>query len=283
MARFLVIGALAWDVPVRLAQNLARGGRFSGVLGHGRLGGGGANAGIALLKAGHEVGVAAPLRGDAMGQDIEAAARTAGLDLSLCVALRGPTPQTLILIDPDGERAILSLRPDGAPTPDGFTLPVAAAITYAAAGLYVRAGFPGAAQIARAHAGPVIAHWPLAMEAVEADIAIASRDDLPEGALLDPYRSAREVFGPRLRWVIVTAGSDGARAYDGASHLHQPALPVDTIDTTGAGDVFAAGVLEAIAAGGTIAQAMFHGATWAQAQIGAAQPQAGMFPAFVIA
>jgi sugar/nucleoside kinase (ribokinase family) len=283
MARFLVIGALAWDVPARLAQPLARGGRFAGVLAAGRLGGGGANAGVALRRAGHDVALAGPLRDDDTGAAIRDAAKAAGLDLALCDALPGPTPQTLILQDPDGERAILSLRHEGAAPLESYALRADAAIDYAAGGLYVRAGFPGAAQIAQAQAGPVVAHWPLAMAGVSADIAIGSRDDLPADVLHAPFTSARDVFGPRLRCVIITAGAEGAVAYEGSKQWRQPALPVEIIDTTGAGDVFAAGVLEAICAGGTIADAMLHGARWAKAAIGAQRFLDGEFPAFATA
>ncbi|MDZ4321531.1 MAG: hypothetical protein U1A07_22295, partial [Phenylobacterium sp.] len=62
MADFLVIGALALDRPVWLEGGLERGGRVAGRSLEGRLaarlGGGGANAGVALVKAGHGVNLA---------------------------------------------------------------------------------------------------------------------------------------------------------------------------------------------------------------------------------
>lgn len=47
--------------------------------------------------------------------------------------------------------------------------------------------------------------------------------------------------------IVVTLGSEGAVAFQrGQAALHQPAIPVKTIDTIGAGDAFAAGLATAI-------------------------------------
>jgi sugar/nucleoside kinase (ribokinase family) len=42
----------------------------------------------------------------------------------------------------------------------------------------------------------------------------------------------------RPRQVVITDGARGCWYWDEAQHLHQPAYPVDVVDTTGAGDVF---------------------------------------------
>ncbi|UTP38494.1 hypothetical protein M9M90_14875 [Phenylobacterium sp. LH3H17] len=69
MAELVVIGALALDRPVRVNQPPAPGARLMGhSLGGmlaGRLGGGGANAGVALVRAGHSVRLAAAIAEDA--------------------------------------------------------------------------------------------------------------------------------------------------------------------------------------------------------------------------
>jgi sugar/nucleoside kinase (ribokinase family) len=41
----------------------------------------------------------------------------------------------------------------------------------------------------------------------------------------------------------VTLGADGALWASGEVLVHRPALPADVVDTTGAGDAFAAGLL----------------------------------------
>ena len=57
-------------------------------------------------------------------------------------------------------------------------------------------------------------------------------------------RPARE-FG--LAHLVITRGGDGADYFGEAGTLHQPALPVDPVDTTGAGDCFFGFFLAALA------------------------------------
>ena len=63
---------------------------------------------------------------------------------------------------------------------------------------------------------------------------------------------------------VVTMGADGSLAHDGARSLRMPALPVDPVDTTGAGDSFIAGFLSVHAAGGDLAAALAAGASAAR-------------------
>jgi len=56
------------------------------------------------------------------------------------------------------------------------------------------------------------------------DVCVAGDELLPYGA------------GPEF--VCITAGPEGCHYLDGASAAHQPAFPVEVVDTTGAGDVF---------------------------------------------
>src|ERR1700749_4967553 len=123
MPTLLVIGALALDRPIRLDGPLRAGGRLrarslDGAL-EGRLGGGGANAGCALLAAGHAVLVGSVLADDRDGRQARALAQAAGLDLQLVRSRPGASTQTLVLIEPNGERTIIGLdgaMPDARPT-----------------------------------------------------------------------------------------------------------------------------------------------------------------------
>jgi sugar/nucleoside kinase (ribokinase family) len=64
----------------------------------------------------------------------------------------------------------------------------------------------------------------------------------PEGAL----RALRPYHGGLL---CVTLGARGAMALDGDRVVQAPGFPVDAVDTTGAGDVFRAGLIYAVLAG----------------------------------
>ncbi|MBI5958315.1 MAG: carbohydrate kinase family protein [Chloroflexi bacterium] len=70
-------------------------------------------------------------------------------------------------------------------------------------------------------------------------------------------RSIRDLVEPR-QWVILTAGSKGAYGleYGQRKPLHQPALPVPVVDSTGAGDCFHAALLAARLNGANLVESM---------------------------
>jgi len=68
---------------------------------------------------------------------------------------------------------------------------------------------------------------------------------------------------------IVTLGAKGSRAWFGKRRFDCPAVPVDeVVDTTGAGDAFAAGFLSRYCHGVDIGESMRHGAVLAAGVIG---------------
>jgi sugar/nucleoside kinase (ribokinase family) len=74
----------------------------------------------------------------------------------------------------------------------------------------------------------------------------------------DPRRSAL-LLAERVGWAVVKAGGDGAYFGDGVkeSVLHCPAVPLErVVDTTGAGDAFAAMFLAALGMGRDPARAL---------------------------
>lgn len=78
-----------------------------------------------------------------------------------------------------------------------------------------------------------------------ADVFKASTEDLQ---VLHPGEDPEDVArcwaasGPAL--VVVTCAADGAFAVHGDTLVRRPAVPVDVVDTVGAGDTFMAGLLE---------------------------------------
>ncbi len=271
MSKLLVIGALALDRPIRLDGPLRSGGRvrarsLGGDL-EPRLGGGAANAGCALIAAGHQVLAAAVLADDADGWRARALAEAAGLDLQLTRSRPGTSARTIVLVEPGGERTIIGLdgsMADARPALD----PPSARPQVRPDGVFIRTAYDGAADWSRLVPGPVVLHWPAPAYEGEADVVVASADDLPEALAKNPYPAAAQRLGGRLRWVVVTHGAAGAVAHGPDGPVPAKVAPVPACDATGAGDVFAAGLLDALVAGAGMEAALRHACAWGAAAAG---------------
>ncbi len=281
MAKLVVIGALALDRPIRLSGPPAPGARLYGhSLGGqlaGRLGGGGANAGVALVRAGHRVRLAAVAAEDADGDIAVDLARDAGLDVGLVQRRAGVSRTTLILIDPAGERLVLHLDPEPV-VPPPLPSPGAEAIE----GLYVRAPYPGARAWAEACVGPVVAHWPCPGFEGPCDVLVASADDCDAPTKTDPLAAGRALVGGGLSTFVMTHGAGKVVAHGDCGRTEATPVPTTALDATGAGDVFAAGLLDALTAGAGIHQALNHACGWGAVAVGieGSAPLTGAFPAF---
>lgn len=282
MAELVVIGALALDRPVRLSGPPAPGARLMGhSLGGmlaGRLGGGGANAGAALVRAGHSVRLAAVIAEDADADLALGQARIAGLDTRLVVRRPGVSRTTLILIDPGGERLVLGLDAGVVALP-----PIAApGVEDHPDGLYVRAPYPGAEAWARACRGPVLAHWPGGAFAGPCDVLVASADDCDDAILADPFAAGRAQVGARLAWMVITRGARDVVAHGEGMTIRATPPCAQPLDATGSGDVFAAGLLDALVGGAGMEAALSHACAWGAIAVGldCSAPLTGAFPAF---
>ena len=92
--------------------------------------------------------------------------------------------------------------------------------------------------------------------------------------------SARALVRAGAGLAVVTLGAAGSLAFDGTGFVHAEALPVEPIDTTGAGDSFIAGFLLAWLAGASLAQSLAAGAVAARDTClhpgGFPQPETGL-------
>ena len=262
---FLVVGSVAWDEIVRLDGPLRAGSHNGGCFEGGRIGGGAANTAMALARAGDAVRVVSAVGEDAAGRELLDGLASLGVDVSLVDRHAEETTRSLVMLDPSGERTVVNLARAPVPLPEGLA-------DMAADWLYVRSADPALTEVlARrvAGGGRVLAHVPPVQDDFRrAQVLVGSASDLDEDFLSDPFSAGRRIAGDALEWMVVTYGGMGARAFGPGSVLERRARQVDVVDSTGAGDVFAGGLLHALAAGMTMDDALAAAVRWGTASVG---------------
>lgn len=255
----MVVGSAAQDDVVWLKQPLREGHHLDARQRKLRLGGGGVNTAIPLRHAGHHVSLVAPVGADPVGEWLLAKVQAAGIDPAAIQRVPGESTRSLVLLDPLGERTIVNLhrcRESGPPV---------RLRTLEADAIYVRSRDLDLAELLAERAGSmlVVAHVPpLAAGSRPAAVLVGSESDLPDEFLERPWAHGLAIAGDALRWVVVTRGEHGAQAWSAEGCLSVSAPRVQVVDTTGAGDVFAAGLVHALALGRPMPEALQTAVAW---------------------
>ena len=264
MPRIVVVGSIAIDEVVGLRQPLGAGLHLDGRERGRRVGGGAANTAIPLAFAGHDVTVVSAAGTDADGGTILRRLAEAGVDTSQVARIPGPSTRSLVLVDEAGERTVVNLhrcRETGPPR-RLRTLPADA--------LYVRSRELDLGWILaeRLESSLVVAHVPpVAPGSRPAHVLVASEADLAEEARREPWQVLRGAGGEVVRHVVVTRGAAGADACSEGGRLRIPAREAVAVDSTGAGDVFAAGLLHALVSGAPMESALRTAVAWGTAAV----------------
>ena len=99
------------------------------------------------------------------------------------------------------------------------------------------------------------------IDAGEIDILFANEHELGALTLIDDFDSAMEALALKVPTLVVTRGPAGAHAMKAGEHAHVPAEPIArVVDTTGAGDLFAAGFLSGHVKGRPLTECLKLGA-----------------------
>jgi sugar/nucleoside kinase (ribokinase family) len=264
VARIAVIGSVAQDDVVWLLQPLRDGRHLDGHKRKLRLGGGGANAAVPLHHAGHHVTLVAPVGADAVGEWLLAKVQSFGIDSSAMTRVPGESTRSLVLLDCDGERTIINLhRCKDASAPERLRSLEFDAVYVRTRDLHL------APVLAERTAGAlVVAHVPpLEAGGRPANVLVGSESDLSAEFLAAPWQSGRRIAGEPLRWVVVTRGARGASAFSAEERIDIPAPQVTVVDSTAAGDVFAAGLVHALAEGRSMHEALSVAVAWGTAAV----------------
>lgn len=258
MANVLLVANLNCDRILLLDKPLTSGGRFHYHDGGQRLGGGGANTGLGLVWAGHRVALVSQVGRDKVGDWLLAETSTAGIDCHLISRRPGNTCEMLLMMTPNGDRTIIR------PQRPIFELPVPPRWQRWDV-LYINSSAEGAVSWAKTALEHCLVVGQLAKDERQrpCHILITSASDLAGRASGDLWLYAKDIAGDSLQHFIVTDGPKGAKAYSETGTLHVPARPANVVDTTGAGDVYAAGLIHGLVSGLALQQAMEEAAIWA--------------------
>jgi sugar/nucleoside kinase (ribokinase family) len=169
----------------------------------------------------------------------------------------GPTSHVLIVVDDSGDRTILGMAADHLDRVNLQDVPLEPGDTV----VFVlwRDHFAGDLELAKAKGCRLV----VGLDAVNdsrvtgVSLAIGSHNDV--GTDFDPMSNLH-----RFERMVITQGEAGAVEYSTRGQTHQPAIPTNVVDATGAGDAFLAGYLAAMDRGQVSAlDRLALGAKWA--------------------
>jgi len=239
--------------------------------------------------------VAADPLGDAFRRDITAL----GVHYPTAPLLAGaPTARCLILVTPDGQRTMNTYLGAGGEfslADLDETVIAASAITYFEGYLFdppaAQSAFAEAARMARASGRKTALSLsdPFCVDrhrdgfrrliAEGIDILFANEAEICSLYARSDFKQAAADAGTDVKLAILTQSEAGSLIVEGKNHTEIAAVPTQVLDTTGAGDAYAAGFLAAYAQGASIRDAGNLGAAAAAlaiSQIGARPPAAAL-------
>jgi sugar/nucleoside kinase (ribokinase family) len=217
--------------------------------------GGIANFAVALARLGLRTGMAAVFGADDLGDRVwRRLVDDEGIDLTLSRRLAGwQTPLTVALAY-DNDRALVTRGSDPLLSADELitTLPTARAVA-AHIGPWrnewlAKAKAAGSVVFADVGWDPSEQWDPAVLDQLEhCDVFLPNADEAMAYTRTTSPADALDALAEKVPLVVVSKGADGAEALDAATgeRVAVPAYPVSAADTTGAGDVFAAGFIAA--------------------------------------
>ena len=257
----VVVGDVATDVVAVLAGDPAPGSDRPASIST-RGGGAAANVAAHLARLGTPVVLAGCVGDDPPGTGLAAELTASGVRTALRTVPGVPTGTVVSLVEPGGQRSFLADRganlelvagdvpaagPGGHLYVSGYTLlhPRPRAAGLRAIRDAVAAGCT--VSVDPASTGPLAVYgadrWLADTGGATLLLPNASEARLLTGCA-DPEDGAR-ALATRYPIVTVKLGADGALWAAGNLLVHRPARPTTVVDTTGAGDAFAAGLLHA--------------------------------------
>jgi len=221
--------------------------------------GGAAITAVGAARLGLRSALLWPRSGDLAGEYLEAALVAEGVDWLGAVSARAAVTVVFPL---DGDRAMATFQPDEEPDDAALAALEARAVVVgfdrasaAPAGtrVYAVGGYPESER----HAVDT-----LGLRGCRA-LLVNESEALRLTGAADAETAASALAATGAEAVVVTLGRRGAVEWAGGTLLHAPAPELDAVDTTGAGDLFAAAYVFADLAGASRDERLVHAGLYA--------------------
>ncbi len=233
-------------------------------------GGSAANTIVGVASLGGDAAYIGKVSQDSLGETFREDIRAAGVTFDMPLSTKGePTARSMIVVTPDAERTMntfLGVSADLREEDIDLDLVASPSILYCEGYLYDAPPAKAAIRLAMATAAAAGKKVSLtlsdgfcvdrhrddfrALMADSVDILFGNEDEILSLYQTDDFDAAATQAAADCDLVCLTRGAAGSLILSGGDRIEIPAFPVDdVVDTTGAGDLYAAGVLYGLAAG----------------------------------
>ncbi|MEB2270554.1 ribokinase [Bacillus safensis] len=262
MSHIVVVGSCSMDLVVTSDKRPNAGETVLGESFKTVPGGKGANQAVASARLGADVYMVGRVGDDAYGQDILSNLETQGVRTSYMKPVTEMESGTAHIILAEGDNSIVVVKgANNEVTPD-----------------YVREALSTIDDI-----GMVLIQQEIPVETVESVCAICSEKEIPvilnpaparkvsqqvlqqaayitpnehEAVLMFDGLSTRDALRQYPNKLLITEGKNGVRYFDGSKEVLVPGVPVEAVDTTGAGDTFNGALAVALTEGKSLYDAL---------------------------
>jgi sugar/nucleoside kinase (ribokinase family) len=225
-----------------------------------RIGGSSGNVALALAETGVETGFIGYIGGDAEGMKIEKRFSESKIKNLHLQKIDGESNCALVLVERTGERTIISLTENHLDeiSLEGVSIESSDIVVFS----LWRPFFIGHLKKVQSLGCITVVGLDALTDSqvARADFAVGSETELNGANPVDHLN--------RFPTIVVTRGPSGIDQYRESEIIHQEALEVKVVDTTGAGDSFLAGYLSNLAVDPVdLRSALRFGAEWAAATV----------------